>query len=143
LHGLALNVASDALQVFQSLLSSDPIPDRFCLSIPNIYYFYNLIDIMIAAPANDISYLTYLLQTRSCSAFSKFYDTYSAAIFGVICKTVKNKMVAEELLQEAFIKAWRNIDNYDASKATLFTWLLRIASSTCANYMQTANTQNN
>jgi RNA polymerase sigma factor (sigma-70 family) len=95
---------------------------------------------MIAA-ANDIFHLTQLLKAKNCGAFAELYDVYSAALFGFIYKMVKNKNIAEELLQESFIKAWRNIDSYDAAKASLFTWLLRIANNTCVNYMQTTKTE--
>jgi RNA polymerase sigma-70 factor, ECF subfamily len=94
---------------------------------------------MIAASANDIVYFTHLLKAKSSDAFSELYDFYSAPLFGFIFNMVRNKKIAEDLLQEAFIKAWRNIDNYDATKGSLFTWLLRITNSTCANYMETTN----
>jgi RNA polymerase sigma factor (sigma-70 family) len=94
---------------------------------------------MVAAAANDILYFTQLLKAKSRGAFADLYDRYSAALFGFICKMVKNKNIAEELLQEAFIKAWKNIDAYDASKESLFTWLLRIANNTCVNYTKTTN----
>ncbi len=40
---------------------------------------------------------------------------------------VKNEDVAEEVLQDVFLKIWDKIDAYDASKGKLFTWMLNIA----------------
>jgi RNA polymerase sigma-70 factor (ECF subfamily) len=34
--------------------------------------------------------------------------------------------VAQEVLQDAFIKIWDKIDSYDPSKGKLFTWLLNV-----------------
>jgi RNA polymerase sigma-70 factor (ECF subfamily) len=33
-------------------------------------------------------------------------------------------------MQDAFVKIWRGIDSYDASKGTLFTWILNVARNT-------------
>ena len=40
---------------------------------------------------------------------------------------VENKELAEDILQEAFIKFWNNFKNYDPLKGRLFTWMLNIA----------------
>lgn len=55
------------------------------------------------------------------------YDHYSGALFGVIIRIVQKKEVAEELLQDIFLKIWERFDNYDAAKGKLFTWMLNIA----------------
>lgn len=40
---------------------------------------------------------------------------------------VKHEDVAEEVLQDVFLKIWDKIDSYDSSKGKLFTWMLNIA----------------
>ena len=92
---------------------------------------------MITMPANDTLQLCELLKTRSSNAFSQLYDRYSGALYGIICKMVQNQNVGEELLQDVFVKVWKNIDKYDASKGTLFTWLLQITRNTCIDYLRT------
>ena len=72
------------------------------------------------------SELVALLQNGDQKAFNYLYDNYSAAIYGVIFKMVENKELAEDILQEAFIKFWNNFKNYDATKGRLFTWMLNI-----------------
>ncbi len=38
-----------------------------------------------------------------------------------------NEDIAEEVLQDVFMKIWDKIDQYDATKGKLFTWMLNIA----------------
>jgi len=70
--------------------------------------------------------LIYLLKNRDQSAFSYLYDSYSGALFGVIYKMVENRELAEDVLQEAFVKIWNNFSNYDNLKGRLFTWMLNL-----------------
>jgi RNA polymerase sigma-70 factor (ECF subfamily) len=55
------------------------------------------------------------------------YDHYSGALYGVIFRIIKKEEIAEEVLQDVFLKAWDKFDQYDASKGKLFTWLLNVA----------------
>jgi RNA polymerase sigma factor (sigma-70 family) len=77
------------------------------------------------------------LQNKSEEAFTVLYDDYSAALFGIAFKIVNNKTIAEDLLQDVFVKIWTHIDMYDADKGTLFTWMLNITRNTCKDYFRT------
>jgi RNA polymerase sigma-70 factor (ECF subfamily) len=55
------------------------------------------------------------------------YDHYSAALYGVISRIIKNEGIAEEVLQDVFLKIWDRIDQYDQAKGRLFTWMLNLA----------------
>lgn len=70
--------------------------------------------------------LIQLLKTGDESAFSYLYDHYSGALFGVIFKITGDQPLAEDILQEAFVKIWNNFSSYDSSKGRLFTWMLNI-----------------
>ena len=70
--------------------------------------------------------LVSLLQSRDQQAFSYLYDNYSAALNGIIYRMVENRELAEDILQEAFVKIWNNFYSYDASKGRLFTWMLNL-----------------
>jgi RNA polymerase sigma factor (sigma-70 family) len=48
-------------------------------------------------------------------------------MYGVILRIVRKEEVAEEVLQDVFLKIWERFANYDASKGKLFTWMINVA----------------
>lgn len=89
---------------------------------------------------NDIRYgeaeLVARLKSNCRSAFEYLYDHYSAALYGVILKIVKDEERAADALQESFLKIWRNIGSYSSEKGTLFTWMLNIARNTAIDVVR-------
>jgi RNA polymerase sigma factor (sigma-70 family) len=70
--------------------------------------------------------LVALLKSGDESAFSYLYDHYSGALNGIIFRMINDTGLAEDILQEAFVKIWNNFSSYDPSKGRLFTWMLNI-----------------
>ncbi len=60
-------------------------------------------------------------------ALSYLYDHYSPALYGIVHRIVGQEEVAEEVLQDTFVKIWDKIATYDSDKGRLFTWMLNIA----------------
>lgn len=77
-----------------------------------------------------------LVKERDRQGYNLLYDRFSPLLFGVICKMVKDAAAAEDLLQESFIKVWKNIDQFDAGKASFTTWLVNIARYTTIDYLR-------
>lgn len=71
-----------------------------------------------------------LLEQGDKKAITLLYENYADALLGVIKKIITDDNVAQDVLQESFVKIWRYSKKYDASKAKLFTWLYRIAYNT-------------
>ncbi len=55
------------------------------------------------------------------SAFAELYDQHAGAIYGVTLKIVRSEEAAEDVLQDAFLKIWKNIHAYDSARGTVFT----------------------
>lgn len=66
------------------------------------------------------------LQNGSEEALSEIYDNYSAPLYGLILKIVKDEMEAQDILQDCFITIWKKASSYDPSKGSFFTWMLNI-----------------
>ncbi len=60
-------------------------------------------------------------------AFSDLYSATSAKLFGVILRVLDNRAEAEEVLQEVYVKIWRNADRYSRGGFSPMTWLITIA----------------
>jgi RNA polymerase sigma-70 factor (ECF subfamily) len=87
------------------------------------------------------SELVTLLRQRNGSAFSYLYDHYSGSLYSVIVSIVPDKELANDLLQEVFVKIWRQIESYDNTKGRLFTWMLNIARNASIDAIRSKNYQ--
>ncbi len=81
----------------------------------------------INIPENE---LITLLKQQDRKGFEYLYDHYSTALYGVVARIVRSEELAEDVIQEAFVKIWKNIAHYEKSKGTLFTWILNVARNT-------------
>ncbi len=68
-----------------------------------------------------------MLKQRTQSAFNYLYDNYSASLYTVILSILQDKELANDTLQEVFIKIWRQIEQYNPEKGKLFTWMVNIS----------------
>lgn len=80
-----------------------------------------------------------LLEKGDKKAISLLYDNYADALFGVISKVISDPELAQDVLQESFIKVWKKAKTYDSSKAKLFTWLYRIAYNTAIDKVRSTS----
>lgn len=83
-----------------------------------------------------------LLKNKEEKAFNYLYDNYSGALYGLILKVVVASEYAEEVIQDVFLKIWKNIDQYDASKGRLYTWMINIARNTALDFLKSKGYQN-
>jgi RNA polymerase sigma-70 factor (ECF subfamily) len=65
------------------------------------------------------------------AALSALYDRYSRTVYGVGLKILGNRSLAEELVQDVFLKVWRSAGTFDSSRGSFSTWLYRVTRS-CA-----------
>jgi RNA polymerase sigma-70 factor (ECF subfamily) len=75
----------------------------------------------------DLDQLVRDFQKQDERAFEKLYHMYSNSMHGVIYNIVRDHEIAEEVMQDVFIKAWHKADSYNSSKGRFFTWILNIA----------------
>lgn len=76
------------------------------------------------------------LQKKDSKALSAIYDKYAGAIYGVIFRICKEESVAQDLLQETFLKIWQKSNLYDPKKGKFFTWAYRIGKNIALNSLR-------
>lgn len=87
--------------------------------------------IFLYCVGNKVKYseeeLTALLSKQDKDAFSYLYDNYSGALYGVLIRMVYEEEVAQDLLQETFVKIWKSYSSYNSERGRLYTWMFNIA----------------
>ena len=59
-------------------------------------------------------------------ASNEFFSRFYGRVFGLANAIVADRRTAEDVAQEAFVRAWRNADAFDARRGAVLTWLLTI-----------------
>lgn len=85
-------------------------------------------------PEIDDITLVNMLQKGEEKGYSIFYDRHGSILYGTILKVVGSPDSANDVLQESFVKIWKNIHAFDARKGTLLTWAMRIARNTAIDF---------
>lgn len=80
-----------------------------------------------------------LLEKGDSTAINLLYENYADSLYGVILKVINDEELAQDALQETFVKVWKNSKKYDSKKAKLFTWLYRIAKNTAIDKLRSYN----
>lgn len=81
------------------------------------------------ARADDVR-LVELARAGDQAAFRVLVERYQRKLYGLALAMVKEPDEARDVVQEAFLKAWRSLDRFEG-QAKFYTWLYRIATNLC------------
>lgn len=71
------------------------------------------------------------------SAQEALYKLYGGKLYGVSMRYTRNQMEAEDVLQDGFVKVFKNIRSFrDLGENSLFNWMKRIIVNTAINYLR-------
>jgi len=70
-----------------------------------------------------------------CDAFGPIIERYKMALYKVMYRMVLNRDDAEDLVEEAFIKAYRSINKFQTDRP-FFSWLRRIGVNNAINFLK-------
>lgn len=71
------------------------------------------------------------------SAQEALYKLYGGRLFSVCMRYTRNQMEAEDVLQDGFVKIFKNIRSFrDLGENSLFNWMKRIIVNTAINYLR-------
>lgn len=84
-------------------------------------------------PSESIDQLVHLCLRGDQNGFAALYENCAPMIYRLCYGLLMNREDAEDVMQEAFVYAFRNLYRFDPKKASFRTWLYTIALSRCRN----------
>ena len=78
------------------------------------------------------------LQRRDPSAMADLYDRFGRIAYSVIIAIVRDGGVAEDLVQETFLRVWNRAQTFDGQQGALGPWLLTIARNRAIDHVRSA-----
>jgi RNA polymerase sigma-70 factor (ECF subfamily) len=78
------------------------------------------------------------LQRREPAALGDLYDRYGKLAYSLIYRVVRDTGVAEDLVQETFLRVWNRAQGFDAERGALGPWLLAVARNRAIDYVRSS-----
>jgi RNA polymerase sigma-70 factor (ECF subfamily) len=91
----------------------------------------------VNAPQDDTN-LVVRMQRREPQALAELYDRYGRLTFSLIVRVVRDAGIAEDLVQETFLRVWNRVHGFDAQKGSIGPWLLAVARNRAIDYLRSA-----
>ena len=76
------------------------------------------------------------LQRRDPQALAELYDRYGRLAYSLILRVVRDVGVAEDLVQETFLRIWNRVQGFDAEKGSVGPWLMAVARNRAIDYLR-------
>lgn len=76
-------------------------------------------------------------------AFALLYDRFADRVYGLVRRVLRDPSQSEEVAQEVFMEVWRQARRYDASKASVATWLLTLSHRRAVDRVRTEQASRN
>lgn len=79
------------------------------------------------------------LKRREPEAMTELYDRYGKLAYALIYRVVRDVGVAEDLVQETFLRVWNRAQGFDGERGALGPWLLAVARNRAIDYVRSAS----
>jgi RNA polymerase sigma-70 factor, ECF subfamily len=86
--------------------------------------------------AGDDTSLVARMQQRDPRALAEMYDRYGRVAYSLILRVVRDSGIAEDLVQETFLRVWNRIHGFDGQKGSIGPWLLAVARNRAIDYLR-------
>lgn len=85
-------------------------------------------------PNHDMAIISNVLQGKQAE-YATLVNKYQRYVFSIVLRYVNNREIAEELSQDIFVKAYRNLQNFKG-ECKFSTWLYTIVHTTCLSHLR-------
>ena len=79
------------------------------------------------------------LKQRDPRAMADLYDRYGRTAYALVFRIVRNEAVAEDLVQETFLRVWNRIHGFDDERGALGPWVLAVARNRAIDYLRSVD----
>jgi RNA polymerase sigma-70 factor, ECF subfamily len=90
-----------------------------------------VVDTITIPGASDDTALIVAIAAGNSTALEELYDRYSAIIFRMAMRILKNREQSEEVVQEVFWRVWRRSASFDVERGRVAQWLFGITHNLC------------
>ena len=99
-----------------------------------------LLSVKLAAeePGGGDRDLAERLKNRDTAAMAELYDRYGRLVYSVIFSVVRDSGVAEDLVQETFLRVWNRMQGFDSARGALGPWVLAVARNRAIDHVRSA-----
>src|SRR5580658_4629556 len=97
-----------------------------------------LLSLLMAVLAEGDAEIVKRLQGRDPQALAEIYDRYGRMVYTLIVRVVRDGAIAEDLVQETFLRVWNRVQGFDAEKGALGPWLLAVARNRAIDYLRSS-----
>jgi RNA polymerase sigma-70 factor, ECF subfamily len=98
-----------------------------------------LLSLLMAVLAEGDAELVVRLQRRDPQALAELYDRYGRLVYSLIVRVVRDGALAEDLVQETFLRVWNRAQGFNAQRGALGPWLLAVARNRAIDYLRSAS----
>lgn len=71
----------------------------------------------------DLATLLRAVAVKDRAAFARLYDLTSSKLFGIALRILGNRPLAEDVLQDVYIKVWRDAERFDTARGGAMAWM--------------------
>jgi len=76
---------------------------------------------------SELVWLLAAVAKRDQVAFERLYSATKGKLYGVVLRILRRQDLADEVIQETYVKVWNNASQFDPSISTPITWMVAIA----------------
>lgn len=66
----------------------------------------------------------------------ELYDRYGRIVYSLILRIVRDRAIAEDLVQESFLRVWNRAQAFDSERGALGPWVLTVARNQALDYIR-------
>jgi RNA polymerase sigma-70 factor, ECF subfamily len=95
-----------------------------------------MLPLVLAILAQGDGDLLVRLKARDQRALAELYDRYGGMVFRLILRMVRDKSIAEDLVQETFLRVWNRAAGFDSDRGAIGAWLVAVARNRAIDYLR-------